>query len=119
MPVDTPAQARQAMTVRNGFTWGALSGRGIYVLTPVISTGQLPTEYANRLRALQREREAAYLAGKGRDAIPDAPAYVVTSYGTPIAWVTVAGEVVIPPVTYNPTISRHQALARLALVVES
>ncbi|OKI45094.1 hypothetical protein A6A27_11790 [Micromonospora sp. CB01531] len=100
------------------FTAGSLRGDCLQVLSGVAATGELPAEYAETLREAQRERTARYLAGEGREAVPHAPAYVVTSYGTPIAWVTLAGEVVIPPMTYSATTTRHQALVRAALGAE-
>jgi len=39
-------------------------------------------------------------------------AYTVLSYETPIAWVRADGRMVMPPVTYSPTTTRHQNLCR-------
>lgn len=39
--------------------------------------------------------------------------YTVWSYQTPIAWVMRSGEVVVPPVRYSPTTSRHAQTLRL------
>lgn len=43
--------------------------------------------------------------------------YAVYSYGTPIAWVTAAGDVIVPPVKYSVTSSRHQGTVRRAGLV--
>lgn len=45
--------------------------------------------------------------------------YVVLSYETPIAWVLVGGEVVIPDVTYSVTTSRHQNRVRAVLLPDT
>jgi hypothetical protein len=41
--------------------------------------------------------------------------YTVTSYATPIAWVTVTGDVIIPDDSYSMTTSHHQSLCRAYL----
>jgi hypothetical protein len=38
--------------------------------------------------------------------------YTVVSYQTPIAWVRADGRMVMPPVTYSATTTRHQNLCR-------
>lgn len=40
--------------------------------------------------------------------------YVVRSYGTPIAWAGPGEALTVPAVSYSPTISRHQGMARRA-----
>jgi hypothetical protein len=98
------------------FNAGNLRAENYYVLSGFNGDfGQLPIEYADRLRRSQRERTDTYMAGGSRTAVADAPFYVVYSYDTPIAWVTLAGEVVIPDVRYSATTSQHQAAARRAL----
>ncbi|MFC4089334.1 hypothetical protein [Micromonospora sp. GCM10011541] len=98
------------------FKAGNLRGEAVAVLSAPPTTSGLPAEYAARLREAQIERTQRYLAGAGRDAVQDAPRYIVSSYGLPVAWVTLAGEVVVPPVTHTGTIARHQRIARAALV---
>lgn len=56
------------------------------------TTGQLPTEW----------RERFYTDADEVD-------YVVYSYATPIAWHTVFGQWVIPPVKYSMSTSHHQS----------
>ncbi|MEU8327329.1 hypothetical protein [Micromonospora sp. NPDC048839] len=98
------------------FTAGNLRGDGVGVLSAPPATGALPAELAAGLRDAQMRLTQDYLAGSGaRDAVPDAPAYIVSSYGTPIAWVTHARKVVIPDVTYSSTTTRHQRVVREAL----
>lgn len=41
--------------------------------------------------------------------------YTVTSYATPIAWVTTTGEVKIPDTRYSNTTTHHQGLCRVYL----
>lgn len=38
--------------------------------------------------------------------------YTVMSYGTPIAWVTSNGEIVIPSIYYSNSTSKHQNIVR-------
>jgi hypothetical protein len=40
--------------------------------------------------------------------------YVVYSYATPIAWLTVTGQRVVPDIGYSPTTSQHQYLVKNA-----
>lgn len=61
-----------------------------------IHSGRLPQEWAQRLNDTQ-------------------PTYVITSYGTPIAWVDAAGRVTIPDVKYSTSTTRHQGIAARAL----
>lgn len=61
-----------------------------------VDTGRLAAEWRSRLR----EDSNAGLA------------YVVFSYATPIAWVTLDGTVVVPDTKYSPTTSNHQGLVR-------
>lgn len=42
-------------------------------------------------------------------------AYTVLSYGTPIAWVTLGGTVIIPDVKYSVTTTHHQSLCKVYL----
>lgn len=65
--------------------------------------GYLPPEWAARFYADQ---------AAGID-------YLVRSYGTPIGWVTAAGEYVIPDVKYSVTTSRHQGYLRQAWMPEA
>lgn len=53
---------------------------------------------------------AAYLQGRGEKV-----AYLVTSYGTPIAWYDVEAGWTIPPNKYSTTTSRHQGVVRRAV----
>lgn len=65
-------------------------------------TGRMPVEYVVELKRY---------AGTATAGL-----YVIFSYDTPIAYVSlVSGEAVIPDVKYSPTTSRHQALARQGL----
>lgn len=45
---------------------------------------------------------------------PEGLAYVVSSYGTPIAWRLHNGETVIPELTYDARTTKHQQLVRAA-----
>ncbi|WNM68807.1 hypothetical protein SEA_SOOS_77 [Gordonia phage Soos] len=58
-----------------------------------VSLGELPMQWATKLSAL------------------DGPLFVVFSYLTPIAWRTNAG-IVIPPVKYSATTTRHQNIVK-------
>ncbi|MEV4642754.1 hypothetical protein AB0J80_35965 [Actinoplanes sp. NPDC049548] len=108
--------AQVRMRNRCPFRAASLKGELVGVLAGLIPTGQLPAEHADRLHELQAERADRYMGlGGVRDGVKDAPVYVVSSYGTPIAWVTQGGDVVIPEVTYSPTTTRHQKIARRAL----
>ena len=53
---------------------------------------------------------AAYLRGRGGKVT-----YLVTSYGTPIAWYDVEDGWTIPPNKYSATTSRHQGVVRSAI----
>lgn len=68
-----------------------LKGDGVWVLSyshpSEHDVHPLPPELADA----QRRRTAAYLAGESRTSVPEAPRYVVWSYGVPIAWVTLDG----------------------------
>lgn len=70
--------------------------RGYRVNGPVSMRGDLPEPYRT-------------------DIVTDRPVYVVWSYSTPIAWITNAGQCVIPDVKYSPTTSNHQGLCRAYL----
>lgn len=59
------------------------------------NTGRLLDPYRSAYR---------HAAGGGRIA------YTVCSYRTPIGWVLDDGSVIVPPVSYSPTTSRHQRL---------
>jgi hypothetical protein len=62
-----------------------LVGDGVWVCTPAET---LPEQF----RWLQRERTAFYLSPEGSRVGPDRGLrYIVTSYGVPIAWVTLDG----------------------------
>ncbi|HYJ33758.1 MAG TPA: hypothetical protein VE326_11110 [Candidatus Binatia bacterium] len=111
----TIANAGHYMSRLTAFVADNLRAETLFVLSGMPETGKLPGPYASALRDAQSERKERYLTGEGRNAAPHAPMYVVFSYGTPIAWVTIAGSVVIPDVRYSATTSRHQKLAREAL----
>ncbi|RJL24025.1 hypothetical protein [Bailinhaonella thermotolerans] len=64
---------------------------------PAATTGRLPRDLAEDYRAYAGDIE-----------------YTVLSYRTPIAWV-VRDRIVIPPVRYSVTTSRHQSMASAAL----
>lgn len=89
--------AEQAIRDRIAFRASAMSGE------PVdgrhVSAGRMPRNWAAALNAKPL-------------------AYVVWSYGTPIAWVTQDGEAVAPDVGYSVTTSRHQGIAMRALDVQ-
>lgn len=97
------------------FRAGNLRGDAVAVLSAPPSVAGLPPEVGERLREAQMERSRRYLAGEGREAVQDAPQYIVTSYGIPVAWVTVAGEVILPDAELSGTMRRHQDMARAAL----
>jgi len=61
-----------------------LSGQGVYVCTPVST---IPEQF----RKSQTTRNAVYMRTGHRSSPGYAPMYVVTSYGTPIAWVSLDG----------------------------
>ncbi|GAA4100962.1 hypothetical protein [Actinomadura miaoliensis] len=61
------------------------------------STGRLPLAWARRY---DDDRRSSGII------------YTVRSYATPIAWVRADGRMVVPPVTYSPTTTRHQNLCR-------
>jgi hypothetical protein len=111
----TYEEAADAISLLREFRANTMHGTRLYVMSGAPGTGHLPEPYAKRLQDAQRERTAAYLAGKGRNAVPDAPLYIIYSYETPIAWVTLAGEVVIPAIKYSQTTSRHATVARRGL----
>lgn len=60
------------------------------------SNGRLPWEWVTRYRN-------------------DDVAYTVTSYGTPVAWLTLAGEWRVPATSYSRTTGIHQSRVRSAL----
>ncbi|WP_322750983.1 MULTISPECIES: hypothetical protein [unclassified Frankia] len=57
----------------------------------------------------------AYRADENNSGIE----YLVSSYGTPIGWVTGTGRVVTPDTWYSMTTSRHQGIARRNLATHS
>lgn len=79
---------------------------------------------AGNLRAEATDSDHQYRGPSGRlpwDWCPtffadtaDGRAYIVYSYGTPIAWERSDGLRVVPPVTYSVTTARHQSQARRA-----
>jgi hypothetical protein len=107
----TVKAAEQAIRNHQSFDAGNLTGRGIYVLTPLHEVPPL-------LREGQEARMAAYMATGERNAPASAPVYVVCSYGVPVAYVAVSGEVVTADLRSDQktqTTMRHQALALRAL----
>lgn len=82
---------------REEFRIGNLSGS--YNLLP---EGDLPKQYRVGIKDI---------------ATKSGVRYVVRSYETPIAWVEVTGEIVVPPVRYSHTTTQHQYLAARALGV--
>lgn len=88
-----------AIARRENFDGNSLSGRAFAPTAFVIyGTGYLPAEHRHALQAVQ-----AHVT------------YVVSSYGTPIAWVLDDGTVTVPDVKYSRTTCRGQHLTRLAL----
>ena len=82
------------LSVRKSFqSHGAMTA---YDYTPN-RTGRLPKEWVDAYRS---DRENPGIS------------YVVYSYSTPIAWVRVDGERIIPDVGYSVTTTRHQGLCR-------
>lgn len=62
----------------------------------------------------------ACLSDEGRDwprQLSDAR-YVVWSYHTPIAWLTIDDEWIVPDIRYSMTTSQHQSLVRSALCTD-
>ena len=93
-----------------------LTGDGVYVCTPVVT---VPDDF----RAAQELRTAIYMKTGRRDARgfhvrQVAPRYIVTSYGVPIAWVTLDGRTHYAHVADGSEHSgarlRHQAAIRAA-----
>lgn len=78
---------------RSGFAMQGVEGA-------VSGTGRMPAGSANMYRA---------------NAEVDMVAYTVVSYGTPIAWVTREGMVIIPDAKYSVTTTHHQNLCRVYL----
>lgn len=64
---------------------------------PLWETGRLPRDWVKAYRS---------------DSKNPGVSYVVYSYATPIAWVRMDGETVIPDVGYSVTTTRHQNLCR-------
>lgn len=110
------SEAAKFIAIGCPFIAGNLRGESVGVLSAPPVTSGLPAEYADRLREAQMELTLQYLAGGDRDAVKDAPRYIVSSYGMPVAWVTIGGDVVIPSVTHSRTTARHQRMARAALI---
>lgn len=85
-----------------------LKGEGVYVLS---SPAELPEEF----RAAQKERTEHYMTAEDRTTartLPGhAPRYIVTSYGLPIAWVTLDGRT-----HYTENLGNHFEGARLRAV---
>lgn len=79
---------------------GSLRATGLRTLSGIggASAGRLPAAWAARFYA---DREAGIV-------------YLVWSYGTPIGWVTSAGDYVIPDVRHSVTTSRHQSILHRA-----
>ncbi len=81
---------------RSGFAMSAVQG----AIAAHAGLGQLPTEYVDSYRKAAGDGEILY---------------TVLSYQTPIAWVLVGGEVIIPDTRYSVTTTHHQTLCRAYL----
>lgn len=88
-----------AINYSRDFNAGNVKGRNVTGDNFTFNLGRLPEEWAARYR---------------EDYNNNLLAYVVTSYGTPIAWVTYTGKIYIPDVKYSVSTTRHQNLARSA-----
>lgn len=98
----THGRARQltinALESRTPFSRPGYSMRGVE--GAVSNTGRMPKEAA--------EDYKAYAAAENI-------LYTVTSYSTPIAWVTQNEKVIIPEVKYSQTTTQQQSLCRVYL----
>lgn len=91
--------AEGAIRERKVFAAGSMSGRWVHQ-GEFISMGQLPGILNNHLNV----------------TIEESDVYVVFSYDTPIAWLSESEGIRIPDAKYSVTTSKHQAIARRALV---
>lgn len=94
----TIRDAADFISRRDPFDAGSLTGR-LVRWTP--STGRLPSEWEANL-----ETCVGYWRERGQET------YVVSSYGTPIAWAGGEDSLLVPNVRYSVTTSKHQSVCR-------
>lgn len=94
----------KAVEAREAFkTRGALAGHALADSERVtFRHGRLPRAHSDALDTATRD-------GRIR--------YVISSYGTPIAWQYINGVWSVPSARYSVTTSRHQYVARLAVAL--
>ena len=92
----------------------SLSGEGLYVLSGLPTTGDLPEQFATELTDGQMAQTEAYMRDGTREH-PDLPAFIVRSYATPIAWRLHSGTWMVPMVRYSLATAKHLSLLLSAI----